>query len=184
MDSATLAKMAAIADAVLGRPDTPYEYRGEMWDATLKRLPPTCLLWRRFVEYDQARSAYDELEATHRRWSDKLTSINARLRVANPDTTDAAQFGVDFARGSLITNALNEQRQILHERQAARDRAHETWSQIWSAYQNLLSTMWQVEQQPRAMDVPGMVSTGRASRAELAAERARFRARNDDVFTL
>jgi len=50
MGTMTREALTAIRDTVLGREPTPYDYRGEPWDATLRGLPASCMLWQRFVE--------------------------------------------------------------------------------------------------------------------------------------
>jgi len=174
MTTMTRDALQAIRDTVLGREPTPYNYRGESWDATLQGLEPTCLLWRRFLDYDAVRLAFETLDDTHRRWENELSDINRRLRLANPDTTDTAAFTADFARGNLITMALTEPRDVHTELRQRRDTAHEGWQQFFGAYQALLETMWRVKQEPRQIDVPGMASPRSDKLAELDAERRRF----------
>ncbi len=167
--------LQAIRDTVLGREPTPYNYRdNETWNATLQGLEPTCLLWRRFLDYDAARLAFETLDDTHRRWENELGTVNRRLRLADPDTTDTATFTADFARGNLITTALTEQRDVHTELRQRRDTAQENWQQLFGAYQTLLETTWRVKQEPRQMDTPGMASPRSDKLAELDAERRRF----------
>ncbi len=167
-------ELTAIRDAVLGREPTPYNYRGEPWDATLRVLPPSCMLWQRFVDYDAARTAYDAMHDTHQRWRDELSAINQRLRLANPDTTDVDAFTRDYATGRLTEIALREQHEQAAELRQRRDKADERWQQLWQAYQALLETVWRVKQEPRQMHTPGTASLRSDKLAELDAERRQF----------
>jgi hypothetical protein len=167
-------ELTAIRDAVLGREPTPYDYRGEPWDTTLRGLPSSCMLWQRFVAYDAARTAYDAMHDTHRRWQDELSAINQRLRLANPDTTDVDAFTRDYATGRLTEIALREQQEVYKELRQRRDKADESWQQLWAAYQALLDTTWRVKQEPRQQHTPGTASLRSDKLAELDAERRQF----------
>jgi len=170
----TRESLAAIRDTVLGREPTPYDYRGEPWDATLRGLPPSCQLWQRFKEYDTARQAFEVMDETHRRWENELGAINQRLRLANPDTTDVDAFMKDHARGNLIEIGLREQHEQAEELRSRRDRADVGWQQYWQAYQALLETTWRVKQEPRQAHTPGMAAPRSDRLAELDAERRLF----------
>jgi len=172
----TRESLAAIRDTVMGREPTPYDYRGEPWDATLRGLPASCMLWHRYLEYDQARLAYDAMHDTHRRWEAELGAINGRLRLANPDTTDVDAFTRDYATGNLIEIALREQQDVYKELRQRRDKADESWQQLWQAYQALLDTTWRVKQEPRQQHTPGMASPRSDRLHELDAERRLFEA--------
>jgi len=174
MSPETRETLAAIRDAVLGREPTPYDYRGEPWDAALQKLPASCQLWKRFKAYDAARTAFEAMDDTHRRWENERSAINHRLRVANPDTTDVDAFTRDYARGNLIEIALREQQDVYGELRQRRDKADESWQQFWSAYQALLETVWRVKQEPRQMHVPGMASPHADRLRVLDAERRQF----------
>jgi len=176
MGTMTREALTAIRDTVLGREPTPYDYRGEPWDATLRGLPNSCQLWQRFKEYDTARQAYEAMDQTHRRWENERSAINQRLRLANPDTTDVGAFMTDHARGNLIEIALREQQAVYAELRQRRDRADVGWQQFWSAYQALLETVWRVKQEPRQMHVPGMAAPRSDRLHELDAERRQFEA--------
>ena len=169
-------ELTAIRDAVLGREPTPYDYRGEPWDATLRGLPNSCQLWQRFVAYDAARTAYDAMHDTHQRWQNELGTINQRLRLANPDTTDVDAFTRDHGRGNLIQIALREQHEQAEELRQRRDRADVAWQQYWAAYQALLETTWRVKQEPRQAHTPGMAAPLSDRLHELDAERRQFEA--------
>jgi len=172
----TRESLAAIRDTVLGREPTPYDYRGEPWDATLRGLPASCHLWLRFVAYDAARTAYDAMHDTHQRWQDELSAINQRLRLANPDTTDVDAFTRDYATGRLTEIALREQHEQAEELRSRRDKADESWQQYWQAYQALLETVWRVKQEPRRLSTPGMAAPRSDRLQELDNERRQFEA--------
>jgi len=176
MGTMTREALTAIRDTVLGREPTPYAYRGEPWDATLRGLPASCQLWQRYLEYDQARLAYEAMDQTHRRWQDELGAINQRLRLANPDTTDVDAFTRDYATGNLIQIALREQHEQAEELRQRRDRADVAWQQYWAAYQALLETTWRVKQEPRQAHTPGMAAPRSDRLHELDAERRQFEA--------
>ena len=176
MTRETLDSLAAIRDSVFGREPTPYDYRDEPWDQTLQQLPLSCLLWQRFKDYDGARRTFESIDETHRRWENERSSINGRLRLANPDTTDAEAFMRDHARGNLIEIALKEQQPAWKERRQRRDQAEEAWQQLWGAYKALYETIGKVKQEPRQMTVPGMVSPRSDKLADLDRERRKFEA--------
>jgi hypothetical protein len=172
----TRESLVAIRESVFGREPTPYDYRGEPWDTTLRGLPPSCMLWQRFVEYDTARQAFEAMDETHRRWENELGAINQRLRLANPDTTDVDAFTRDYATGNLIEIALREQQDVYKELRQRRDKADEAWQQFWAAYQALLDTTWRVKQEPRQQHTPGTASLRSDRLHELDAERRLFEA--------
>ncbi len=115
---------------------TTYEFQhDEEWNATLRTLPDTCRLWRRFREFDQARRAYDAAQTARHAQRRELIDIAQRIDAAARDITvdDDAWMGLE-ARSRRLELALKELHGILAEAKTNLQRAEEAWGKTWQAY--------------------------------------------------
>lgn len=135
----------AIRDRLLGRPETPYSYRGEEWDAQLKTLPPACQLWRRFRAYDEARTAYETALAKRQRWSAELDAADALVRDDDPDSGDE-EFNRQYLRAQRLRFALKNGEEHIRELKARQVRAGDAWGRAWGEYKELGVSLWHARQ--------------------------------------
>ncbi len=135
---------------------TAYEFQhDEEWNATLRTLPYTCRLWRRFREFDQARRAYDAVQTARHAQRRELIDIAQHIDAAARDITadDDAWMRLE-ARSRRLELALKDLHGMLAEAKTNLQRAEEAWGKTWQAY---------LQNEEKSRDNSGDRTTGAAT---------------------
>ena len=136
--SMTIKDLAAVAERIkreTAPPPPPYEFtRDERWNAILQGLPRTCLLWRRFLQFEQARTAYEAEQAKKDRWMGERRTLGHLLANTDPDTEPGATFGANYWRSQQLEYAITRQTEQLAALKMKAERATEAWGQLWAEY--------------------------------------------------